>query len=636
MSVSFLAAGGATAVAAVITGILVWRFANLPRLDQAAWMCAATGLTIALGAQALGYRQGFNPATFRAIQVGARLVAPVALIWGLAELTGKSFGARFAARLALAALTAIAGAILVADPLSGAAFTTAWPTADAHYQFIPHLVLLALSAAVAIPALAALIVAAVRARREPAWQDVLAPVAAAAVAALLTEVLQVKLPVKSGYAAICLAAAGLTWYAGQRSRRLQLAALRHRAPAGDDTGWGEAYHDDTGHGRYRRDTGGFGRPETGGFGRVDDTDFGGLYRPDIGSYARPDTGGFGHPDTGGFGRVGDTDFGGLYRPDTGGYARPDTGDFEEVDSDTGYGFYRTDTNLRPVVNGGPDRPGGEPVPGIIETGDILPVSFDVFTPAARGPDAQADETARLYGQIAIYTLIDGQADEFDRLAQAVVERVKALEPDTLAYIVHGVPSAPMQRILYEVYRDEAAFEEHGRQPYILDFEEERKPYILATNVIELGVRQAKLSPLGSPPASSDPAGPPAPAGHHGQPGMPARPSQPGRPVQQGQPGMQGRPSQQGRPVPQDQSGMPGRPSQQGQSGMQGRPSQQGRPVQQGQSGMQGRPSQQDWPGQPGQPGMQGRPSHQDRPGQRGRPSPRPQDRAARQRSYGTQ
>ena len=119
MSVSFLAAGGAAAVAAVITGILVGRFANLPRLDQAAWMCAATGLTIALAAQALGYHQGFNAAAFRAIQVGARLVAPVALVWGLAELTGKSFGARFAARLALAALTAIAGAILVADPLSG-------------------------------------------------------------------------------------------------------------------------------------------------------------------------------------------------------------------------------------------------------------------------------------------------------------------------------------------------------------------------------------------------------------------------------------------------------------------------------------------------------------------------------------
>jgi hypothetical protein len=105
----------------------------------------------------------------------------------------------------------------------------------------------------------------------------------------------------------------------------------------------------------------------------------------------------------------------------------------------------------------------------------------------------------------------------------------------------------MQRILYEVYRDEAAFEEHGRQPYIQEFEEERKPYILATNVIELGVRQAKLSPLGGP------AGPPAPAGHRAQPGAPDRPGQPARPSQPGQSAMQGRPSQQGRPSPQDQA-----------------------------------------------------------------------------------
>ena len=206
----------------------------------------------------------------------------------------------------------------------------------------------------------------------------------------------------------------------------------------------------------------------------------------------------------------DSEASGRYQADTGG--------FEEVDSDTGYGFYRTDTDLRPVVNGAAELPLGDPVPGVIETGDILPVTFDVFKPAARGSDAQQDETARLYGQIAIYTLIDGQAEEFDRLAQAVVERVKALEPDTLAYIVHGVPSAPLQRILYEVYRDDAAFEEHGRQPYIQDFEEERKPYVLATNVIELGVRQAKLSPLGGP------SYPPAPAGTPGQ-RPPASPNQ---------------------------------------------------------------------------------------------------------------
>src|SRR5215475_11806236 len=545
MSVSFLAAGVAAAAAAVITVVLVMRFARLPRPDQAAWACAAAGLTLALAAQALGYHGGFNAAAFRAIEVGARLAAPMALVWGLAELTAKSFAVRFACRLGLAALTAIAGVILASDPLSGVTFTTAWPTAAAHYQFIPNVVLVVIAAATVIPALIAPAVAAVRARREPGWREVFPAAAAAAGAALLTLGLQVRLPVKSGYAAICLIAAALTWFAGHLSRRLPLADLHETAPAGGDTDWGEEYID-SGYGLYRPDTGAVRR--VGG-----DADFGGLYRPN----------------TGGVGRVGsDTDFGGLYRPEDADGVRDVSSDsaFRDIGSDTGYGFYRTDTDLRPVVSNGADHPPpGEAMPGIVETGDILPVSFDVFTPAAGRPDGQPqEETERLYGQIAIYTLIDGQAEEFDRLAQAVVEKVKALEPDTLAYIVHGVPSAPLQRILYEVYRDETAFEEHGQQPYIQDFEEERKPHVLATNVIELGVRQAKLSPLGGPAAA--PAAPPAGPGRPGPPvwrGRPGPQAQPGGAPPRGRPGPQGRPGPPGDPVPPARPRPPGDPGSRG-------------------------------------------------------------------------
>src|SRR5215475_15192593 len=205
MSVSFLAAGGAAGIAAVITAILVGRFARLPRPDQAAWACAAAGLTVALVAQALGYRRGFNAAAFRAIEVGARLAAPMALVWGLAELTGKSFGVRFGSRLAVGALTAIGAVVLASDPLSGVAFTTDWPTAALHYQFIPNVVLVAIAAATVLPAL-------------------IAP-AVAAGAALLTLGLQVKLPVGAGYAAICLIVAALAWFAGHLSRRVPLADL---------------------------------------------------------------------------------------------------------------------------------------------------------------------------------------------------------------------------------------------------------------------------------------------------------------------------------------------------------------------------------------------------------------------------
>jgi quinol monooxygenase YgiN len=625
MSVSFLAAGVAAVVAAVITAILVGRLARLPRLDQAAWACAAAGLTIALAAQALGYHQGFNAASFRALEVGARLAAPMALVWGLAELTAKSFAVRFASRLGLAALTAIAGVVLASDPLSGASFTSTWPTTADHYQFIPSVVLVVIAAVTVIPALIAPVVTAVRARREPGWREVFPAVAAAAGAALLTLGLQVKLPVNSGYAAICLIAAVLTWFAGHWSRRVRLADLHEIAPAGDDTGWGEAYTD-TGYGLYR--------PDTGAMRRVgSDTDFGGLYRPD----------------TGGFGRIGsDTDFGGLYRPEDTGGIREVSSDsaFRDIGSDTGYGFYRTDTDLRPVVTNGADGQQSEPLPGIIETGDILPVSFDVFTPVPRRSDGPAEEeTERLYGQIAIYTLIDGQAEEFDQLAQAVVEKVKALEPDTLAYIVHGVPSAPMQRILYEVYRDEAAFTEHGHQPYIQDFEEERKPYVLATNVIELGVRQAKLSPLGGqpggapvPPAGAGRPGPPAWRGGPGpqaQPSRaapPARPGPPGPAGRSGPPGSSGESASRGRPGPPGGSASRGRsvpPAPPGDLGSRGRPGPSGppgEPVPRGRSGSPGDPGSRGRsvpPRPPGGAAPRGRPGPYDQPDPRdGRPAPR--------------
>jgi quinol monooxygenase YgiN len=102
-------------------------------------------------------------------------------------------------------------------------------------------------------------------------------------------------------------------------------------------------------------------------------------------------------------------------------------------------------------------------------------------------------TQRLYGLIAIYTLAEDAAAEFDALAERVVEEVRRGEPDTLVYAVHSVPNAPMQRIFYEVYRDRMAYEDHQRQPHVQRFDSGCGPYVLATNVIELGMQQAKLS-----------------------------------------------------------------------------------------------------------------------------------------------
>jgi quinol monooxygenase YgiN len=145
--------------------------------------------------------------------------------------------------------------------------------------------------------------------------------------------------------------------------------------------------------------------------------------------------------------------------------------------------------------------------------------------AGLAPNASAAPATRPYGRIAIYTLLEDRVADFDRLAEQSAEEVRVREPDTLVYVIHLVPKAPMQRIFYEVYRDRAAFDRHERQPYMQRFVAERRSCVLATNVIELRLKYAKVSPLPqsqaptaaqvrpqlpAPPQSSQPLKPQAP------------------------------------------------------------------------------------------------------------------------------
>jgi quinol monooxygenase YgiN len=150
------------------------------------------------------------------------------------------------------------------------------------------------------------------------------------------------------------------------------------------------------------------------------------------------------------------------------------------------------------------------------------MSVPVFTPAGQAPSPVPGVTpasaagTRPYGRLSIFTLLDDRAAEFDRLAAQAAEGVSMHEPDTLVYVMHVVPKAPMQRIIYEIYRDHAAFESHQRQPHIAEFEEGRRSCVLVTNIIDLRLKYAKVAPLQG--ATSQP-----PA----RPQLPASPSQPG-------------------------------------------------------------------------------------------------------------
>lgn len=110
-----------------------------------------------------------------------------------------------------------------------------------------------------------------------------------------------------------------------------------------------------------------------------------------------------------------------------------------------------------------------------------------------GPPVRQAPPAKLRGVITIYTLADGQGAGFDRIADAVVNEVAVREPDTLLFACHTVPSAPLQRIVYAIYRDDLAKEEHEQQPHVIEFGRRTGAHVVATNVIELALSGAAAS-----------------------------------------------------------------------------------------------------------------------------------------------
>jgi quinol monooxygenase YgiN len=111
-----------------------------------------------------------------------------------------------------------------------------------------------------------------------------------------------------------------------------------------------------------------------------------------------------------------------------------------------------------------------------------------------------------YGRIMIYTLIDGHADAFDRLAAEVAHNVRQTEPGTLVYACHTVDNAPNQRLFYQLFRDANSVEAHTRQPHVQRFAQEARAHVSGTNVIELTVSAGNIAQ----PMPPRPDGPPPP------------------------------------------------------------------------------------------------------------------------------
>jgi quinol monooxygenase YgiN len=534
MHISLVIAGIGAIVAAIGGGVLLARCFREPRSDLIAFSLALLGLLVSLGSQAVGYLAGFDGTIFRAMELGGQVIAPLALILALSEIAAKSTAVRFLARLYVPTLGLIAVVVLALDQLAKTTFTKAWPDPAVFYQTPPNYILeFAIGPVTAFAALFAIGVVMNRGG-QPAWNAALPAQLMGGAAALLlaypalAELAAYKehihLPVASVFALLGAAAAALTWLAGMRSGRVPLAS---RGPQGEDD-WGRDADESRDFRRFEPAT-------EGGVYRG-----GGLYRsepPDRNGrrYEREadggdlgwddDESGRGYDHRGDAPRAGSPDWrDGPGRDDwradprESGYKAPDfaNGDFETGDfvpgdyagdprdyagddsTDVPAGSWQSrqgsDDRLEPYGQLYKDDLGSRVAGGAVDELDRYGRHDNQGGADLPGNDGRRSE---LFGQIAIFTLLEDRVEEFDRLTRRVVEQVRSRESDTLVFIVHAVPSAPMQRILYEVYRDRAAYQRHSQQPHVQQFEADKRPYVLATNVIELGLQQATVSPFPS-------------------------------------------------------------------------------------------------------------------------------------------
>ena len=438
MSLPALIGFAGVLVAAVATGLLAGRAVRQPRPDTILWTAATLALTIALAAQSMGFASGFGPATFRAVQLFALMLAPLWLAWGLVEQGWPSEAARFGTRLVCGALTVVGSVILATDPLTAGSFGKAWPLAGPHYQAPSHYALDVVQAVAVILAGVSIGLAAARARNEGPWPGALPGTAVVGLAVFVAVGLRFSLPTRAAYPLLSALAAVLAWYGATRLEPQP--------------------------GRISRDA---------GIDIADDA----ADRPEARYEANGQSGpnGYGDPVNGGQRAPGD-----IRGP--GGSGR-----WAEADR-------------RPPQAPRTDWPRGGPAP--VE------------------PAPQAKPAALPYGRILIFTLLDDRVADFDRFAEQAAEEVRTREPGTLVYVIHVVPNAPLQRIFYEIYRDRAAFDSHENQPYMQRFVADRRACVLATNVIELRLKYAKVAPL---PGSLPPGPPPAAARPQSLEPLPPRP-----------------------------------------------------------------------------------------------------------------
>ncbi|GAA3792310.1 hypothetical protein GCM10022226_09440 [Sphaerisporangium flaviroseum] len=545
--------------AAITTGILVGRLRDERSGWLFAWTVTTSALCLALGAVGIGHLVGFGPATFRIYQITGAFLAPFWLAIGMIQLLAEKAAGKFAAWLFGIALTLITTVILVLDPISQPEkFGQTLPLGDTHWTIIPTALLNAAHALTYLILIGCLIVAVLRWRGGDDLDAdnmhagvVLAPAGLALVGA-------VRFAIPGVFSALVITLmVGAVWYAVARPlapydeerdgpdedwdderppprRRPEPEAAYESGPLpvtpGPATqampsprrsGLGDLVAEyragDQGEVDFAarmQPSGGFnafGGPRT---GEVIGPEAGGLPGQGLPGQGLP---GQGLPGQGlqgqglqGQGRPGP---GGPLGSNMPGQPAPWDQQAQNPPGTPGHtGQYGVPSPLDPNAAGYLGQNGshrGQPEFSMPATGAMFPGNEikqpfgnpDQVVASGRRADmplassGSVRPSPSIYGLLTVFTLMDGAGEAFDRLAEETVEAVRRSEPDTLVFICHAVKSAPLQRIVYELYRDEVAFTEHQRQAHMERFARERVAHVLAANVIELNVNAAKVVPL---------------------------------------------------------------------------------------------------------------------------------------------
>ncbi|MEU4572453.1 putative quinol monooxygenase [Nonomuraea sp. ATR24] len=475
--VAVIAFAGAI-LAGVASGALVSRLREEPEGWLIAWTVSAAALCLALGVAGFGHLMGFGTVTFKLVQITGSLLAPLWLAIGLIQLLAEKTPPKFLGWLFGIAYTFVALVIMVVDPLVSDEMGKSLPDASAHWALIPSSLLTGVHAIAALIMLAAVVVAALRWRNGDEYDTdnlhatvIIAPSGLALMGAMQF--------LSNGFFIIVLllVAAAAIWY----------CVLRPLAPYEDDD-----EDDELAAAESRR--------AERAAGHRDDRPVAGHRQEPVGRReapepiaepVRPRKSGLGDL-VAEYRATDDVDYAARMSPPS------------DPGPSTGY-----------IMNGeradyAMPAPSERPDPTMPSTGSMPAAGAafsgaELFSPRT-GPQSvpqpvvqPAPQTGRLspsiYGMLTVFTLMDGSGAAFDRLAEQTVEAVRRGEPDTLVYACHSVKSAPLQRIVYELYRDEVAYRDHQRQPHIERFIADRQSMVLATNIIELNVNAAKVVPL---------------------------------------------------------------------------------------------------------------------------------------------